>query len=71
MRSRPVTRRLRASAGRCSASSACSGSWSSGRLIPTLGLIDPQYLPYVTDVLARLAEQVRRPGVLAAARAAP
>ncbi|OWV11142.1 ABC transporter permease [Micromonospora wenchangensis] len=26
--------------------------------IPALGLIDPQYLPYVTDVLARLAEQL-------------
>ncbi|WBB75922.1 ABC transporter permease [Micromonospora sp. WMMD1128] len=29
--------------------------WQS---IPTLGLIDPQYLPYVTDVLARLSEQL-------------
>ncbi|TDC40316.1 ABC transporter permease [Micromonospora sp. KC213] len=27
------------------------------QLVPTLGLINPQYLPYVTDVLARLAEE--------------
>ncbi|MEH1031412.1 ABC transporter permease [Micromonospora profundi] len=26
--------------------------------VPTLGLVNPQYLPYVTDVLARLVEQV-------------
>ncbi|GIJ20700.1 ABC transporter permease [Micromonospora lutea] len=29
------------------------------QLIPTLGLINSQYLPYVTDVLARLAEEFR------------
>ncbi|MBF9130578.1 ABC transporter permease subunit [Plantactinospora sp. S1510] len=29
------------------------------QLIPTLGLIDPEYLPYVTDVLARLVEEFR------------
>lgn len=29
------------------------------QLIPTLGLINPQYLPYVTDVLVRLTEELR------------
>src|ERR1700754_4434191 len=29
------------------------------QLVPTLGLIDPQYLPYATDVLARLVEELR------------
>ncbi|MCF0092848.1 MULTISPECIES: ABC transporter permease [unclassified Micromonospora] len=29
------------------------------QLIPTLGLVDPHYLPYATDVFGRLAEEVR------------
>ncbi|MFG3682151.1 ABC transporter permease [Micromonospora chalcea] len=29
------------------------------QLIPTLGLVDPHYLPYPTDVFGRLAEEVR------------
>ncbi|MGC5051536.1 ABC transporter permease [Micromonospora sp. DT48] len=29
------------------------------QLIPTLGLVNSEYLPYVTDVLARLAEELR------------
>ena len=29
------------------------------QLIPALGLVDPQYLPYPTDVFGRLAEEVR------------
>ncbi|MFI7307258.1 ABC transporter permease [Micromonospora aurantiaca] len=29
------------------------------QLIPTLGLVDPDYLPYATDVLGRLAQEVR------------
>src|SRR5688572_9224778 len=29
------------------------------QLVPALGLINSQYLPYVTDVLARLAEEFR------------
>jgi ABC-type nitrate/sulfonate/bicarbonate transport system permease component len=29
------------------------------QLVPALGLISPQYLPYVTDVAARLAEELR------------
>ncbi|WP_435148993.1 ABC transporter permease [Micromonospora aurantiaca (nom. illeg.)] len=29
------------------------------QLIPTLGLVDPDYLPYATDVFGRLAQEVR------------
>ncbi|MFG1738463.1 ABC transporter permease [Micromonospora chalcea] len=29
------------------------------QLIPALGLVDPHYLPYATDVFGRLAEEVR------------
>jgi ABC-type nitrate/sulfonate/bicarbonate transport system permease component len=29
------------------------------QLVPALGLVNPQYLPYVTDVLARLFEELR------------
>ncbi|MBQ1041583.1 MULTISPECIES: ABC transporter permease [unclassified Micromonospora] len=29
------------------------------QLVPTLGLVDPQYLPYPTDVFGRLAQEVR------------
>ncbi|MEU8072404.1 MULTISPECIES: ABC transporter permease [unclassified Micromonospora] len=29
------------------------------QLLPTLGLVDPHYLPYATDVFGRLAEEVR------------
>ncbi|MBF5029767.1 ABC transporter permease [Micromonospora sp. ANENR4] len=29
------------------------------QLIPTLGLVDPHYLPYATDVFGRLAQEVR------------
>ncbi|WP_174533047.1 ABC transporter permease [Micromonospora chalcea] len=29
------------------------------QLIPALGLVDPQYLPYPTDVFGRLAQEVR------------
>ncbi|MER7458875.1 ABC transporter permease [Micromonospora sp. NPDC126480] len=29
------------------------------QLVPRLGLVDPQYLPYVTDVLAWLVQEVR------------
>jgi ABC-type nitrate/sulfonate/bicarbonate transport system permease component len=35
------------------------GFLTTWQLIPTLGLVSPQYLPYVTDVFARLLEEFR------------
>ncbi|MFF3856129.1 ABC transporter permease [Micromonospora sp. NPDC002575] len=50
-RARPLRRALLGVAG-------LAGFLAGWQLVPALGLIDPQYLPYVTDVLARLAEQL-------------
>src|SRR5690606_37805735 len=35
------------------------GFLATWQLIPTIGLIDAQYLPYVTDVAVRLVEELR------------
>ncbi|MBB5827392.1 ABC transporter permease [Micromonospora carbonacea] len=48
---RPLRRALLGVAG-------LAGFLVGWQLVPALGLVDPQYLPYVTDVLARLSEQL-------------
>ncbi|MEU1606367.1 ABC transporter permease [Micromonospora matsumotoense] len=52
------TRRLRAVRRALLGVVGLAGFLAVWQTIPTLGLIDRQYLPYVTDVLARLAEQL-------------
>ncbi|WP_327035336.1 ABC transporter permease [Micromonospora ureilytica] len=52
------TRRLRALRKAILGVVGLTGFLVVWQLIPTLGLINPLYLPYVTDVLARLFEQL-------------
>ncbi|MEH0927279.1 ABC transporter permease [Micromonospora sp. CPCC 205558] len=52
------TRRLRALRKAMLGVVGLTGFLVVWQLIPTLGLINPLYLPYVTDVLARLFEQL-------------
>ncbi|MEU8255741.1 ABC transporter permease [Micromonospora inaquosa] len=54
----PSTRRLRALRKAVLGVVGLTGFLVVWQLIPTLGLINPSYLPYVTDVLARLFEQL-------------
>ncbi|MEV4762446.1 ABC transporter permease [Micromonospora chokoriensis] len=52
------TRRLRALRKAMLGVVGLTGFLVVWQLIPTLGLVNPLYLPYVTDVLARLFEQL-------------
>ncbi|MET8040587.1 ABC transporter permease [Micromonospora sp. NPDC005215] len=52
------TRRLRALRKAMLGLVGLTGFLVVWQLIPTLGLVNPLYLPYVTDVLARLFEQI-------------
>ncbi|MGW0217885.1 ABC transporter permease [Micromonospora chokoriensis] len=52
------TRRLRALRRAVLGAVGLTGFLVVWQLIPTLGLVNPLYLPYVTDVLARLFEQL-------------
>ncbi|MBM0276618.1 ABC transporter permease [Micromonospora tarensis] len=54
----PPARRRRALRKASLGVAGLAGFLTVWQLIPTLGLVNPQYLPYVTDVLARLAEQL-------------
>ncbi|MDG4808798.1 ABC transporter permease [Micromonospora sp. WMMD1120] len=52
------TRRRRALRRATLGAAGLAGFLVVWQLVPALGLVDPRYLPYVTDVLARLAEQL-------------
>ncbi|SCF22309.1 ABC transporter permease [Micromonospora chokoriensis] len=52
------TRRLRALRRAVLGAVGLTGFLVAWQLIPALGLVNPLYLPYVTDVLARLFEQL-------------
>ncbi|MEU1889345.1 ABC transporter permease subunit [Micromonospora rifamycinica] len=54
----PPTRRLRTARRALLGGLGLAGFLVCWQAVPTLGLVDPQYLPRVTDVLARLAEQL-------------
>ena len=57
---RPLRRALRVRPARCGLGTAgIVGFLIVWQLIPTLGIISPQYLPYATETLARLFSELR------------
>lgn len=55
----PTTRRLRSLRKVLLGVTGLLGFLVVWQVIPTVGLVDPQYLPYVTDVLGRLFDELR------------